>query len=889
MPALLCPHALRPSPLCAQRWGVLSVSCLWASLMPTTVWAQFNVHITDAPLEYRQFNRVEITGSSIVNPRSREILPVRVIDQREIQRLGVQNTTQLIQRLPAIHSANELGGVNLVGKGGNEAGAIHGYEAGTLVLINGRRIAPIAAQRADTDRTTVDLSLLPLRAIERIEILTDGASTTYGSEAIAGVINIITREHFNGLSLSAGTVNPEGPGGLGKNVGLSWGQGKLAQEGHALQIHFEASERDALLARQRDYTDPRARAYGTDANGQALTFLPRYSNYSYSSPGKTHKAVETAADCPTGYDFVPSMSLALSNPVYYGIRRCLASSYRNNNIYPRQASQNLHGQFDKALSADHTLFTELTLQRAENTYTRIPFTNTLIATPTDFYYYSPDVYQTGSVAQLQNRARFVVGSRGRWSDWDYSLSALHSQNTTRQQEEGGYLSTTATQWSSLLTPYATELINDPPTYSDGLKNALNSRIRADRLMRKAQIVQQSLNLQASKVVGETPWGDIQLGSTVFAQQQKLHIEGIAYPDQEPTYRAKRTNMGASAELQIPAHERLELSGALRAEHYSDFGSVLTGKAGLKFALNERSYLRSSIGTGYRAPTLSQITPEATWIQTGTIGAGQTLRSYAIGNPDLQPEKSTQWSLGMHAQPTASWGVGADYWRFKVRDTFGTPTIAQVDADPRLKATQFNTLADGSVRYDLLSMNLGQLHKSGIDYYIQHRRPTDWGRWLVGLEGTYNLQSRRSNYPGDPLVSDLGQYQVAYEMVTPRHKVRFTSGWEAADWGIHGQINFMSGNQESIPLYSLSDARGLPVGDQYTHAVKTTWTLDVSGWHALSRTFKLRWAVTNLTNETPPVRYTSLGASIISSLPLTDTRYNDYNGRTFRLVAEWKVW
>lgn len=851
--------------------------------------AENTITVVEKATEFRQFERVEITGSNIVNPRAREILPVRVIEAREIQRLGVKDTTELIQRLPSMHSANELGGVNRVGKGGNEAGAIHGYEAGTLVLINGRRLAPIASQRSDMDRTAVELSLLPLSAIARIEILSDGASTTYGSEAIAGVVNLITKEHTPGLTVKAQALNPEGSGGSGKTLYLNWGQGKLAQDGHAVQIHFEAFERDALLAKERRATDPRPRAYGVDANGGPLTFLPRYSNYSNSSPGKTYKAVETAADCTTGYEFVPDVALSMSNPAFHGIKRCQSSYYQKSNIYPKQNSKTLHAQFDKVLSAQHTLYSELSLQDAAQSFTVIPLNTALVFSSPNYYYYSPDAYRMGTRTQNHDRKRVLVGSRGQVAEWDYTLSAMHSQNTTQLHEEGAYQATSSAQWAALLQPYALELVNDPSSYSAGLINALNSRNRDALRISKSQIVQQSLDLRGSKVIGETTWGNIQLGSTVFAQQQKLNITSMTNPLLAPSYFAQRKNMGASGELQIPALESLEIMTAVRAEKYDGFGSVLTGKAGLKFTMTDKSYLRANVGTGYRAPTLSQMTPVATLVQSGTTPKNKPLNSYAIGNPDLQPEKSTQWNLGAHGQPNANWGVGADFWHISVKDTFGSPTIAQIDSDPRLKAAHYTVNADGSVRYDLMAMNLGQMEKSGIDYYIQHRQPTQWGRWLVGLEGTHNLKSRRSNYPGDALVSDLGQYQVAYETVTPRHKIRFSAGLEQTNWGINGQVNLMSGNLEPIPLYSVIDQRGLPVGNLYTHKVKSTKTLDVSGWHALSQSFKLHWSITNLSNAAPPERLMSLGASIISSLPLSDTRYNDYYGRTFRILGEWKVW
>ena len=202
---------------------------------------------TESGPEFRQFDRVEITGSSIVNPKARQALPVRVMERKEIERSGAQSTVDLLQRLPMMHSFTELGGFNPGAQaGGYHSGAIHGYERGTLVLINGRRVTPVALQRQDMDRTTSDLLQLPLSAIERIEILTDGASSLYGSDAIAGVINFITREETHGLQLKAQGSHISSAGKGAEQIGLSWGHGKKLQDGYNLQVHLEARKTPRL-------------------------------------------------------------------------------------------------------------------------------------------------------------------------------------------------------------------------------------------------------------------------------------------------------------------------------------------------------------------------------------------------------------------------------------------------------------------------------------------------------------------------------------------------------------------------------------------------------------------------------------------------------------------
>lgn len=235
-------------------------------LTSSAVMAQYEVTILDQAPEYRQFGRIEITGSSVINPRSREALPIRVIDRKEIELMGVQSVAELIQGLSSMHSYTESGGTNISGLGGYRSAAIHGYEAGTLVLINGRRAPSFPKQRPQVDRSAVDLSMVPLRAIERVEILTDGASSIYGSDAIAGVVNLITRQQAPGISISAEKLSTQGASD-GHSAGISLGKGKLDVDGYAFSMHLEALKREPVRMRDRSYTDLRPRLYGHDEQG----------------------------------------------------------------------------------------------------------------------------------------------------------------------------------------------------------------------------------------------------------------------------------------------------------------------------------------------------------------------------------------------------------------------------------------------------------------------------------------------------------------------------------------------------------------------------------------------------------------------------------------------
>ena len=183
------------------------------------------VTVTAPALPYRQFDRVEITGSSIIRKEQTQALPVQIVTRAEIQRSGKQTTAELVQSLPAVFNSFSPGMLGATQSGFSGA-AIHGLQTGTLVLVNGRRLAGYGRQTgAGSDNGGTDLNWLPLSAIERIEMLTDGASSVYGTDAQTGVINIITRAERPGVEITADYRMPDGNKGESRRVDLSAGGG----------------------------------------------------------------------------------------------------------------------------------------------------------------------------------------------------------------------------------------------------------------------------------------------------------------------------------------------------------------------------------------------------------------------------------------------------------------------------------------------------------------------------------------------------------------------------------------------------------------------------------------------------------------------------------------
>jgi iron complex outermembrane receptor protein len=202
--------------------------------------------------------RVEITGSSIKRIASEGSLPVQIITRQDLERQGIVTAEQLISSL----SVNGNGLDNLASNADVVAGAARGNNgascanlrgqgcAATLVLLNGRRIAAHGLNGG-----VVDLNSIPMAAVERIEILKDGASAIYGTDAIGGVMNFILRKNFSGLEAQAFADVTEAGGGSIARVKLVGGLGNLDTDKYNLLVAFSHSENKALRGDQRDFVN----------------------------------------------------------------------------------------------------------------------------------------------------------------------------------------------------------------------------------------------------------------------------------------------------------------------------------------------------------------------------------------------------------------------------------------------------------------------------------------------------------------------------------------------------------------------------------------------------------------------------------------------------------
>lgn len=239
----------RPATLLLGLWLGAACAAQTPALAPsssTDSSTDCEVLVPSSPLEYRQFDKIEITGSSIIATESRGAQPIDVICRRRIDASGASSLSQLLHAWPGLLYRPESLTVQGLGGAGPLPASIHGRAEGTLVLLNGRRLPAFGLQGLSDQRAVVDLDLLPLSAVDHVHVMTDGASARYGADATAGVVNIVTRPVTAGASLR---VQSRSQGGALAN--LSWGSGRTRLDGLRWQAHLEAETQDGLVVGQR--------------------------------------------------------------------------------------------------------------------------------------------------------------------------------------------------------------------------------------------------------------------------------------------------------------------------------------------------------------------------------------------------------------------------------------------------------------------------------------------------------------------------------------------------------------------------------------------------------------------------------------------------------------
>jgi iron complex outermembrane receptor protein len=234
----------------AVRRALLAAAVAASALPVSQAQAQAAPTPADEPLE-----EVIVTGSILRRTDSETPSPVTVISAEELEQRGINTVSEAVQRLSANNAGTIQAGWNTGFNfaSGATAPALRGLTVqNTLSVADGQRMAPYPLAD-DGQRNFVDLNTIPSAIVERLEILRDGASSTYGADAIAGVVNVITKKEIKGLHIGGSSALSEQGGGDENRFDLTWGVGSLESDGYNFYISGEYQKQDVLWARDRDY------------------------------------------------------------------------------------------------------------------------------------------------------------------------------------------------------------------------------------------------------------------------------------------------------------------------------------------------------------------------------------------------------------------------------------------------------------------------------------------------------------------------------------------------------------------------------------------------------------------------------------------------------------
>lgn len=836
------------------------IHCPWALAdAPASAESLELVKVEDQASPFRQVYGVEVTGTAIINPKARERLPLTVIERRDIERSGATALPALLEQLSIVGSSPNAGEFGAAFSGPLSVG-LRGEFKSTLVLLNGLRLPAYGIQSPQKPFEAPDLKFLPLSLIERIEILREGASTLYGSDAVAGVINIITRNDIQGPRMHVESDLVQGGGGNRGSIDLQWGKGRLAADGYQWLVAMGQAKDSPLGVSERPTVWlPRTRI-GLSAAGyvwpgniydpQRAAFLPHPFYANGQCDGEHYYAGEELGR-RAGVCYFDETSLL--------------------HIYPEQTRSHLFVQGQLALGGGHTLGLEHTVGRS---VARAPaFMPTFVYQDPStgrYHYLSSFAAGMSGVGYADQFRRSSATLQGTLHDLRYKASLFDGQQTALRRfldiydsPPSGYLSTA-------------ELYTPPELWSEETLRKLQAlRKSSDSELGRSRTYGAQLLVSGDRELSNGLLAQYAVGLGWRGEEQQLTQFTVGQED-----KARRSATHALAEVAWPVNEKLSVGLGGRTERYSDVGQANALKFSAKYQPNTAWLLRGAIGNGFRAPSLAMT--ELNLVSQGVLTDtsytnGRQVRVFYGANPELKPERSRHITLGAVWNTGANWAASVDWWALHSNGLIYVPASGVVLADPTLRARYVRELpADTPNPTNALGMylnpeNLGVRQQQGIDYQFSHRRPAAGGVLRLQWGGTFNIQSDFQERASSQKLTDLGNYLSQTGRYTPRHK-----------WSVVAAFDPQAGQRHQLTLRYLSGNVELDGSDQRA-VIPSHWSLDWYSRWQVNRQISLGVGIQNITDRLPPMRNVSRGLA-----PGFDTRYGDFRGRTLTLQLDAKL-
>jgi len=815
----------------------------------------------------KKVERIEVTGSHIKRTDMEGPSPVTSISAADINNTGATDLIGLFAKLPISGQgtfSTQANSSDDTANGGSSV-SLRGLGAdSTLILVNGRRVS-VSPFAKGIDTAFVDINNIPVSAIKRVDILKDGASATYGSDAVAGVINIILRDDIDGLEVNAKLGDTADGGGKEENFSLVWGN-TAEKSSHTFILDYFT--REEVLYADRDYSkssnqvalrpnDPFATDFRSSSGIPGTIALKSDpTNRLPDTFGNDVCAAEDIVGTLCRYDYAPYMTMVPATERFsfnYMGKLELSDNVR--------AFAELNGQNAKTTvkGAGSPSFNELFMS-ADNV-------NHPFADMPDHEFYNQDLTMRRRMVDIGNRKkevdsdyyRTIFGLEGELGDWNWQAAYSYIKSKSVEQGVDGFPNSRRVQEAidnGSWNPF------EPSTNSQEALDYIETTTT-----RIGKSTNRSWDAKISGPLMAMGSGDLMLAvgyefreETISDRPDDQFLRGEVFGTEATQASGERDNSAIFAELAVPVLEELEVQLALRYEDYSDFGTTTDPKVSFLWSPTEDISLRGSWGTAFRAPSLSQLglgrTDESPNLvdtlrcdAVGNVNKACDKQEYTAifeGNPDLGPEESTSYNLGMIFNVTEDLNFSLDYYSYDIENIIDADTqflLSNQGLDPNVaqRIPTGNPNDPGEiVRIFDTFQNIGDLTTTGLDLDVKYNLNTDFGDVKLSYVLNYVLKYEDKRPDGD------GGQRVNIEeggFEQPQFRWTAAADWSNDQFGAHVGINYIDEFEQDQSI----QAPGMGKVDAMT-------TVDASiNYYGIEST-TLTLGVTNLFNEEPPMAY-----------------------------------
>ena len=836
--------------------------------------------------------RIEITGSRLKRVAAEGPAPVNTYSREDLQKSGQPTLERFLSSLSEVSVAAGEGSFGATG--GQGTVQLRGLPLGsTLTLINGRRVQAVGSSSGNY----FNLNLIPLSAVERVEVLPVGSSAVYGGDALAGVVNVILKKSVDGLALDArlGAAKGLGDG----SVSLAGGGGN--ERGSFLLLGSYSKRSPLTMAERAFFRDADYRRFG-GSDQRVRTCAPGTVS---STDGANLPGLDASFAGVPAVTADALLSIEDFAPTAGAANLCSGQAVgKGYTLVHGLETLGLHASGERYLSGAWSIFGELT--RTEDHLwsdeAALLLNNVLVPASNPHNPFGVDVRVTGAlgsengVQTIDRRTRFtraLVGVRGDLGGgWDVEVTGSGSRDSG-ESRTSGVNANPAARTAALASPVAEAALNP---FTAG-------RAASDQVLRA--IWPESLRIsrgQRDQLGGfvrgpllTLPAGPMDVIAGVEAGRDSFEsaIPGVLSVAADRTQRAAYTELRApllrSSSLVAQSWDLAVLTLAARRDSYSDFGSAATYQAGLEVRPARTLLLRASAATSFKPPTLLQTNVPDQSFPSEAFGlvdpargnepvvGGEVVRST---NPALEPERGKAYALGAVWEPDGTLGtrLGMTAWKVRIDGLIGLafpqvlvnneglfPGVVRREPSTGTEPGPITRVLWGEVNY-------GVVDTSGVDLEAAHAWKALGGTWAVAAGATRTRAYQVVLAPEAPAEDRLGRR--FFDFWSPVWKGRLSTGFDRGSWS-------MGLTSRYVGTYRDSGTRERRLGNLWTHDLNASVDLVrlglVSGTTVKGAV--VSFGIVNVTDRQP---------EFVEATPFYDPTQADWRGRyaSARLSLNW---